>query len=97
MNSRDLTRSKYAEFCNSRKGGQYVNRFSWGDYIAISFAWGQSTHTRRIIANGHFVTVTRNLEVALRLHYQFCPQLALGSGSMVCVSIKETLQNAAEK
>ena len=41
-------------------------RFAWGDYVALSYCWGDSRVTREIIVNGCSVNVTVNLEAALR-------------------------------
>ena len=41
-------------------------RFAWGDFIALSYTWGDMTDTRRIIVNDCIVNATKNLEAALR-------------------------------
>ena len=43
-------------------------RFEWGDYVALSYAWGNrsSTSTRGIIVNGEHMQITENLECFLR-------------------------------
>jgi hypothetical protein len=41
-------------------------RFLWGDYVALSYVWGSSDNQREIIVNNCVVTVTKNLEEALR-------------------------------
>lgn len=41
-------------------------RFAWGDYLALSYCWGDAHITREIIVNGHSIQVTVNLEAALR-------------------------------
>lgn len=41
-------------------------RFAWGDYLALSYCWGDTRITREIIVNGHSIHVTVNLEAALR-------------------------------
>jgi hypothetical protein len=38
----------------------------WGDFAALSYAWGDPTDTRMIYVNGHRMFVTKNLEAALR-------------------------------
>ena len=41
-------------------------RYEWGDYIALSYVWGD-THTKQeIFVNGISMQVTHNLEAALR-------------------------------
>ena len=41
-------------------------RFAWGDYVALSYCWGDARMTRVIIVNGCRLDVTANLEAALR-------------------------------
>lgn len=41
-------------------------RYNWGDYIALSYTWGDPYHTRSIIINGKQIKVRSNLEAALR-------------------------------
>jgi hypothetical protein len=50
-------------------------RFPWGDYVALSYVWGDSTpaNLREIYVDGTPFQVTRNLEAALqelRKHYR---------------------------
>ncbi|KAM5351792.1 hypothetical protein ACJ41O_004515 [Fusarium nematophilum] len=40
-------------------------RFTWGDFAALSYVWG-TDHDGKIMVNGQEMTVTRNLEDALR-------------------------------
>ena len=41
-------------------------RFAWGDYVALSYCWGDAHTTREIIVNGCSRHVIVNLEAALR-------------------------------
>ena len=41
-------------------------RFAWGDYLALSYCWGDARTTREIMVNGYSIHVTVNLEAALR-------------------------------
>jgi AAA+ superfamily predicted ATPase len=41
------------------------DRYTWGDFIALSYVWGSPTETRDILVNGHTVKVTTNLHAAL--------------------------------
>lgn len=41
-------------------------RYTWGDYIAPSYCWGNGVHSHQIILNGRIVAVTETLESALR-------------------------------
>ncbi|CZR66862.1 uncharacterized protein PAC_16763 [Phialocephala subalpina] len=43
-------------------------RWSWGDYTALSYTWGEIGATRLILVNGHPMKVTENLEDFLRRH-----------------------------
>jgi hypothetical protein len=41
-------------------------RFTWGDYAALSYVWGDPTHTSAIILDDRMILVGANLEIALR-------------------------------
>ena len=41
-------------------------RYHWGDYVALSYTWGDLDNKRTVMANGHATHVGGNLEVALR-------------------------------
>lgn len=41
--------------------------YSWGDYVALSYTWGDVNDTRNIVLNGHPTAVGANLESALRV------------------------------
>ena len=41
-------------------------RYKWGDYAALSYAWGSSEKKHQIIVNARPTYVTENLEAALR-------------------------------
>ncbi|KAF2810701.1 HET-domain-containing protein [Mytilinidion resinicola] len=41
-------------------------RYSWGDYIALSYTWGSPEKPKHIILNGVPFAVTENLDAALR-------------------------------
>jgi len=42
------------------------SHFEWGDFTALSYIWGDESNTRAIVSNGHAVSVTANLQAALR-------------------------------
>ncbi|PMD53636.1 uncharacterized protein K444DRAFT_700269, partial [Hyaloscypha bicolor E] len=42
-------------------------RFPWGDYVALSYTWGNTDETSEIVVNGKPVKVRPNLECALRV------------------------------
>jgi hypothetical protein len=41
-------------------------RWTWGDYIALSYTWGTWENAQEIIVNGHVVKVTENLHAFLQ-------------------------------
>jgi Heterokaryon incompatibility protein (HET) len=41
------------------------DRFRWGDYIALSYVWGDPTQRRDILVNDRPFSVTKNLHLAL--------------------------------
>ena len=41
-------------------------RYKWGDYVALSYVWGDARATREIFVNRVGMQVTHNLEAALR-------------------------------
>ncbi|KAK9776449.1 putative HET-domain-containing protein [Seiridium cardinale] len=49
---------------------EQYHRFQWGDYAALSYAWGDLKDTSDIIVNGMEVQVTTNLANALQELYQ---------------------------
>lgn len=42
-------------------------RYTWGDYAALSYAWGDIADTVDAVVNGTVVKITRNLEGALQM------------------------------
>ena len=42
------------------------SRYEWGDFEALSYAWGNTRETKTIYVDGVFKSVPRNLEEALR-------------------------------
>jgi hypothetical protein len=53
------------------------HRFTWGDYAALSYVWGDEHHTCTIILNGQQTEVTSNLAEALRA---FCKEAEFEGG-----------------
>jgi hypothetical protein len=41
------------------------DRFNWGDYMALSYVWGDLAVKERILVNNHLFEVTVNLYQAL--------------------------------
>lgn len=44
-----------------------TRRYLWGDYVALSYEWGDPRETREILLNGDRIKVRKNLEFALRV------------------------------
>lgn len=42
-------------------------RYTWGDYLALSYAWGDQSSKRIIMLNNHKTVISSNLESALRI------------------------------
>ncbi len=42
-------------------------RYTWGDYMALSYTWGDPSLTREILLNGNSLRVTANVEACLRV------------------------------
>jgi hypothetical protein len=42
-------------------------RYTWGDYMALSYTWGDPSKIREILVNGRVMRVTENLEACLRV------------------------------
>ncbi|KAE9363268.1 AAA-domain-containing protein [Stipitochalara longipes BDJ] len=56
--------------------GKVVSRFNWGDYLALSYVWGDPLQREQILLDGHEFSVTRNLHRAL-LHLAESQEVAL--------------------
>lgn len=41
-------------------------RYEWGDFLALSYTWGDPTDVREILVNGQPLLITHNLEACLR-------------------------------
>jgi len=41
-------------------------RYSWGDYIALSYTWGDPANIREILVNGRKLEVTQNVDAMLK-------------------------------
>jgi Heterokaryon incompatibility protein (HET) len=44
-----------------------LSHYTWGDYAALSYAWGDMADTVDAVVNGTVVKITRNLEGALQM------------------------------
>ena len=77
-------------------GGQW--RYSWGDYVALSYTWGDTGDTRNMVVNGHQVAVGTNLESALRVLRHKQP---IKSGYKIwvdalCINQQDTVERSQE-
>lgn len=52
------------DFCYSGRQ-ENAHRFNWGDYIALSYVWGDARDKQDILVNGHRFSVNRSLYEAL--------------------------------
>lgn len=65
-----------SEGCSNKRGSFDIgtsypppltsHRFQWGDFAALSYVWGDETKRKDILVNNVVVSVTENLEIALR-------------------------------
>ncbi|MCJ1426954.1 hypothetical protein MMC29_004857 [Sticta canariensis] len=42
-------------------------RYEWGDFLALSYSWGDPTDVREILVNDQSLLITQNLEACLRV------------------------------
>lgn len=70
-NPKILSQLSQLNWANSDKASSSANpaewRYEWGDYVALSYVWGDPKPMRNIVINGHQVAVRSNLEAALRV------------------------------
>ena len=45
---------------------EYFPRYRWGDFVAISYTWGERSDQRTVSVDGKDILISRNLENALR-------------------------------
>ena len=67
------------------------HRFVWGDYVALSYAWGDERQTNMIEVDGDLTQVTHNLEKALRAFRageEFCTGMKLWVDA-ICINQKD--------
>ena len=41
-------------------------RYEWGDFMALSYTWGDQRNVREVLVNGHRLLITQNLDACLR-------------------------------
>ncbi|CAA9964978.1 HET domain containing protein [Pyrenophora teres f. maculata] len=71
-------------------------RFQWGDFAALSYVWGEESNAREIIVNGHPVSVTANLDTALRQfrkQWEFSGHFKLWADSL-CINQRDFIERA---
>lgn len=56
-----------ARFGDNVEINQPESRYIWGDYLALSYTWGNPADQREIIVNGQPLLITQNLEACLRV------------------------------
>jgi hypothetical protein len=69
VNSRSPARRIFSandEYIHINTPPRNCYRFTFGDYAALSYVWGDERQTRKIIVNDQEMQVTQNLEQALR-------------------------------
>lgn len=81
-----------------RKATQNKPRYTWGDYFALSYTWGNSECKSTIFLDGHEVKVTRNLEDALRSlrDYKVLPEQTLLWVDALCINQMDKDERASE-
>lgn len=73
-------------------------RYQWGDFMALSYTWGDPNDCREILVNGHSLKVTRNVEAGLRI---LRSKAYVQSGwklwiDAICINQKDLKERAAE-
>ena len=73
-----------------------LSRFQWGDFAALSYVWGDEADTREIVVNGYALSVTANLEAALREFrkgWEFSGHLKLWADAL-CINQKDLVERS---
>jgi hypothetical protein len=76
----------------------FQGRYSWGEYVALSYVWGEPNKTREVFVNGKSVQVTENLESALRILRDKLP-MRLGVrlwADALCINQKDLKERNAQ-
>jgi hypothetical protein len=77
-------------------------RFSWGDFFAISYAWGSTDLSDTIILEGKAVKVPRSVNVALRSVRSMISMTNMGSNAcfvwidFLCINQQDTLDKSQQ-
>ena len=56
-----------ARFGDPIEVNQPESRYKWGDFLALSYTWGEPSDRREIIVNGKPLLISKNLEACLRV------------------------------
>ncbi|EUC49898.1 hypothetical protein COCMIDRAFT_1312 [Bipolaris oryzae ATCC 44560] len=67
VDCQDENQSNSSEPDDSRLDISARWRFDWGDFVALSYTWGDPADKKAIVINGEVVRVQANLEAALRV------------------------------
>jgi hypothetical protein len=73
-------------------------RYAWGDYLALSYTWGDLTSTCTVYVNGGIMTVTENLEAALKA-FRSQPYIRAGWKIWIdalCINQKDPVERATQ-
>lgn len=64
--ARDISHSSFQIDAPIEALSELKPRYNWGDYLALSYVWGDTTQKEHIVINGRKFPVGRNLHLALR-------------------------------
>jgi hypothetical protein len=75
-------------------------RYSWGDYVALSYVWGDSSPSaqRQIYVNGCPIAVTQNLKTALqqlRKHYRIRQGFRIWADA-ICINQNDLVERGSQ-
>ena len=73
-------------------------RYKWGDFMALSYTWGDPTQLRAIRVNGQPLAVTKNVEACLRV-LRGKPYVRAGWRlwiDAICIDQKNVVERASE-
>lgn len=93
----------YVKQVLSKKGNPgKVERFLWGDFFAISYAWGANDNSDTIVLEGQAVKVPRTVNMALRSVRSFISRANMGSNAcyvwmdFLCIDQKDPVDKSQQ-